>query len=220
MSDAAAAWRDGLTWHPRVTIEKYSRDQVDYARRCGESVKPAYMHLQRHVLTGDLMRLLFREPEDGTVHDEGNGVTAWGMENLARVLTGEAGHPLKPGRAGFGVGSDPAGFDREHAHLSNALSEGPGRSWYRPMDAGYPVVQAGTAAIEGACTFAESEACFAWHEWCWASGPVRPSAHHELAGAYGGGAPVMINRKGHPAGYGVKEPGVAWCFRTVIELRG
>jgi len=212
---------DGVGWHPRVSIEKYSRDQVRWARERGEVPWLRRLALPpRAALTGDLLRLLFREPEDGTVTDEGNGVTFHGLANLALLLTGQGGHPLAEGHAGFGVGCDASEFSREHVRLSNADGEDPARCWYRPMDAAYPCVQAGTTAIEGACTFAETEACFAWHEWGWVSGPGKPQAHHTLTGAYGGQRPVMINRKAHPAGYGVKEIGVAWVFRTVIELRG
>jgi hypothetical protein len=31
---------------------------------------------------------------------------------------------------------------------------------------------------------------------------------------------VMMNRRAHPAGYGVKDPGVAWCFRSEITIGG
>jgi len=87
------------------------------------------------------------------------------------------------------------------------------------MDPGYPR-PSGLTSIEGQATFTETEACFAWHEWCWASGPPEPQAHHALHGAYAGEGAVMVNRKAHPAGYGVKEAGVAWVFRTQIELLG
>jgi hypothetical protein len=201
-----AVAREGLRWYPRIAIEKYSVAQVArFRRRLGGP------------LTGEMLHHVFPEPEDGTLHDEGNGLTVAGLLNLSRVLTGEVtGHPLSPGRAVFGVGSDDTPFDREHVHLSRALGEEPGRSWYRPMDQGYP--RANGLAIEGQATFTESEACFEWREWCWASGPGRPAPHHALHGAYGGEQPVMVNRKASPQGYGLKEPGVAWVFRTVVEL--
>lgn len=200
--------RDGIAWHPVCTIEKYSADQVEWARyHCPEGV----------ALSGRVLRGMCPVPEDGLVTDEGNGVTAGGTGNLALVLTGLGGHPLAPGRAVFGVGSDDTAFSREHVHLSGALGEEPGRSWYRPMDAGYPVVPR-PGVIEVQATFTESEACFDWHEWCTAAGPVTPAPHHSLHGAYGGSPCLMLNRKAHAAGYGEKFPGVAWCFRSEISI--
>ena len=213
-----AAGSDGVRWHPRVTIEKYSPDQVRYAREHGDVPWSKRLGLPlREALHGDLLRLLCREPEDGIIRDEGNGVVSAGAVNLALVLTGAGGHPLAPGRAVFGVGSDAVAFDREHAHLAHVLGEEPGRSWYRPMDRGYPRVT-GPGVIEGQATFTEAEACFAWHEWAWGTGPGRPVPHHSLAGCYGGEQPVMMNRRAHPAGYGVKEAGVAWVFKSEIHL--
>jgi hypothetical protein len=59
-----------------------------------------------------------------------------------------------------------------------------------------------------------------WTGNCWGTGPGRAVAHHSLAGCYGGEQPVMMNRRAHPAGYGVKEAGVAWVFRTEVTLGG
>jgi hypothetical protein len=205
---------EGLRWHPVCTIEKYSADQVRYARRhcLGTPWSP------RH---GDLLRMLFREPEDGIVHDEGNGVTAAGLANLALLLSGTGGHPLAEGHAAFGVGTDAAPFHREQVKLGGADGEGPEHCWYRPMDAGYPRAAVATAGvIEGQCTFAEAEACFTWREWCIAAGPVKPASHYALVHAYGGQFPAMINRKASLAGYGEKTFGVAWVFRCEIRLQG
>jgi hypothetical protein len=218
---------DGLRWHPQVRIEKYSPDQVRWARErlAVESARQGTVLAARlgrpaaPALHGSWLRAAAGLPECGVVYDRGNGVVLGGTANLALVLTGAGGHPLAPGRAVFGVGSDDSAFDREHVHLSHALGEEPGRSWYRPMDAGYPRVRPGApAVIEFQATFAETEACFAWHEWCAAAGEAAPVPHHSLRGAYGGGAHAMMNRKAHPAGYGMKEPGVAWCFRAEITL--
>ena len=201
---------DGISWHPRSVIDRYSPGQVEWTR---------YHHPGETGLTGEMLRRMCPRPEDGQVFDQGNGVTLAGTANLALVLAGAGGYPLVPGRAAFGVGSDAAEFDREHVHLANASGEEPGRSWYRMMDAGYPRVTR-TGVIEGQATFTESEACFEWHEWCWGTGPLLPEAHHSLRGAYAGEQPVMINRKASLQGYGVKEPGVAWVFRTEVTLLG
>jgi hypothetical protein len=98
---------DGISWYPVSAIEKYSADQVRYAREHREV--PGLKRLPpREVLHGDLMRLLFREPEDGTVRDEGNGVTVAGTVNLAMLLSGAGGYPLTEGRAVFGVAGTTA----------------------------------------------------------------------------------------------------------------
>jgi hypothetical protein len=202
------------------TIEKYSTDQVKYAKRCfRETPWPEHLGSPLHPeLHGDLMRGLFREPEDGITRDEGNGVTAAGLANLAQLLSGTGGHPLAEGHAAFGVGTDAAPFHREQVKLGGADGEGPERCWYRPMDAGFPRAAAGV--IEGQCTFAEAEACFTWREWCIAAGPVKPASHYALVHAYGGQFPAMINRKASPAGYGEKTFGVAWVFKCEIRLQG
>jgi hypothetical protein len=199
--------RDGFNWHPVCLIEKYSPDQVSFARRYFSGY-----------LSGDALRGLFigSGPECGTVRDEGNKVTDAGRANLVALLTSTGGHPLAEGRMVFGVGTDPAGFDSGHVHLANATGEEPGTSFYRPMDASYPRVAPGM--VEGQATFSEAEACFDWREWCWGTGAPGPMAHHSLRGAYGGLVPVMLNRKAAPGGYGVKEPGVAWVFRTQVTL--
>lgn len=198
---------DGITWYPMCSIEKYSAAQVARARsRLGPG------------LTGDALRAMFDSgPEGGILFARGNGTTVAGVANLALLLTGVGGHPLAPGRTVFGVGGDAAGFSREHASLSPAAGEKPGQSWYRPMDFGYPVVSR-PGVIEGQATFSEAEACFEWREWCWGTGPGQAAAHYALRGCYGGEQPVMLNRKSHPAGYGSKEPGVAWVFRAEITL--
>jgi len=207
-------YREGLRWYPRSVIEKYSADQVAWARRrTWDSFRPV-------VLTGEYLRAAFRVPEDGLVYDNGNGVTAGGLVNLARVLAGAGGSPLMPGHAAFGVGTDgETEFDREQVQLANAEGEDPGRSWYQPMDPGYPRPGSG-ASIEGQATFTEQAACFEWHEWGWCAGPRQPAAHHRLAHVYGGEMPALLNRKASPVGYGEKVPGVAWVFRTQVELLG
>jgi hypothetical protein len=207
-------YREGVRWYPRSVIEKYSADQVAWARR------RSWDSFRRVPLTGEYLRAAFRVPEDGLVYDSGNGVTAGGLVNLARVLAAAGGHPLAPGHAAFGVGTDgETPFDREQVQLANTSGESPEVSWYQPMDAGYPRPGAG-ASIEGQATFTEQAACFAWHEWCWAAGPVRPVPHHSLQHVYDGAMPAMVNRKASPVGFGLKEPGVAWCFRTQVELLG
>jgi hypothetical protein len=209
---------DAARWHPVSVIEKYSAGQVRYAREHGEVPWSNRFGLPpRVVLTGNLMRLLFREPEDGTVEDQGNGTTVNGTANLALLLTGTGGHPLAEGQAVFGVGSDAGEFDREHVSLGPVAGEEAGRTWYRPMDPGYPRM-CRPGVIEGQATFLEHEACFAWHEWCWGTGPLLATAHHSLRGCYDGNQPVMVNRRAHSAGYGEKLAGAAWCFRTEITL--
>jgi hypothetical protein len=196
----------GLTWHPRSVIRKYSPDQVRYAR------DPRRVHL----LTGDGLAAMFPVPEGGIAADEGNGLTTGGLANLAAVITG-GGHPLAPGRAVLGVGADATGFDPEQVRLAGSGWETPECSYYRPMDPGYPK-PAGPHSLEGQATFTEAEACFEWREWGWAAGPPGVRAHHRLCEAYPAGPPVLVNRKAAPQGYGTKEAGCAWVFKTVIDL--
>jgi hypothetical protein len=213
VSGLSAAQTEGIGWFPRCTVEKYSAGQTRFARAwLRRAALPA------RYLNGSWMRALLGEPEDGCAYDEGNGVVLSGLANLAALLTGY-GYPLEPGRACFGVGTDGQPFNAEHAHLSTADGEAEGRSLYLPMDPGFPRV-AGAVTVEGQATFAEDQACFPWNEWCWATGGGRPKPGHTLRRVYDEGTSVMMNRKAPSQGFGVKEPGVAWCFRTEISFTG
>ena len=215
MSELDSGQREGVGWHPRCAVEKYSADQTRHARAwlARRGAAPRALH-------GSVMRILFDEPEGGIAYDEGNGVVLAGRSNLARLLTGDGGWPLEPGRACFGVGTDGATpFSPEHAHLSMAEGEGEGRTLYLPMDPGFPKV-AGAVVIEGQATFAEDDACFPWNEWCWATGGGHPKPGPVLRRVFDEDTSVMMNHKAPPGGLGVKDPGVAWCFRTVITILG
>jgi hypothetical protein len=83
------------------------------------------------------------------------------------------------------------------------------------MDDGFPVPD-GTA-LAGQATFHEREANFGWREWCWASGEPGLQAGPVLRNCFGGGH-AMLNRRAPQAGFGLKEPGVAWVFRTEITF--
>ena len=214
---------EGIPWHPVSRVEKYSPEQTAWARHrlareagWGRRVLVRALGIAVPALHGDWLRELFAEPECGVACDEGNGVTGAGLVNLALLLTGGGGHPLAPGHAVFGVGTDgETEFTPELVHLAHAPGEGHGRSWYRPMDAGFPA--AGGAAVAGQATFGEREAIFGWREWCWASGEPGLSAGPVLHGCFGGEY-AMLNRRAPEAGFGVKEPGVAWVFRTEITF--
>lgn len=212
MSGLSAGQREGIGWHPRCAVEKYSADQTRWARRwlarAGTPARP---------LNGSWLRAMFPEPECGVARDEGNGVVFAGLANLALLLTGGDGWPLEPGRACFGVGTDPAPFDAEHAHLATAEGEHESRSLYLPMDPEFPRVSE-AVTLQGQATFAEDDACFPWNEWCWATGGGWPRRGHVLRRVYDEGTAVMVNRKAPPNGFGVKDPGVAWCLRTEITL--
>lgn len=212
MSGLSAGQREGIGWFPRCTVEKYSAEQTRWARAWLRRASLPGRHLN-----GSWMRVMFPEPEGGRAYDEGNGVVLSGLSNLAALLIGE-GYPLGPGRACFGVGTDGQAFNAEHAHLSVAEGEAEERSLYLPMDPGFPRV-AGAVTVAGQATFTETQACFPWNEWCWATGGGTPRAGHILRRVYDEGTSVMMNRKAPPQGFGVKEPGVAWCFRTEISFK-
>jgi hypothetical protein len=203
-------------------VEKYSPDQTAWARArleaelgWGRRVLVRALGIAVPVLHGDWLRELFAEPECGIARDEGNRVTEAGLANLALLLTG-GGHPLAPGRTVFGVGTDGETPPSDgHVHLANAPGEGHGRSWYRPMDAGFPVPDG--AALAGQATFSEREANFGWREWCWASGVPGPEPGPVLRSCFDG-EHAMLNRRAPEAGFGLKEPGVAWVFRTEITF--
>jgi hypothetical protein len=208
VTEVQSGRREGIRWFPRCVIAKYSPGQVAWARA----------RLEGRPLDGVLLSEMFREPEEGTVTDSGNGVVASGVANLVLVLTGRGGYPLAPGYAVFGVGSDGhTGFTRDQASLSHAEGEHPERSFYLPMDPGFPGVPR-PGVIEGQATFTERDACFPWREWCWAAGARRPQPHHELSRVFPDGQHAMMNRKASPAGYGTKETGAAWVFKTEIQI--
>lgn len=212
----------GIPWRPVSRVEKYSADQTAWARRrlgaelsWGRRVIVRALGIAVPVLHGDWLRELFAEPECGIACDEGNLVTEVGLVNLALLLTG-GGYPLTPGRTVFGVGTDgETAASPRHVHLANAVGEGHGRSWYRPMDPGFPSPEG--AGLTGQATFTESEANWGWHEWCWASGEPELQPGPVLRQCFGG-EHAMLNRRAPAAGFGLKEAGVAWVFRTEITF--
>ncbi len=209
---------EGIKWHPRVRVARYSAGQARFAQaRLGS------------VLHGDRLRDLFSEPEDGYALDEGNAMTSGGLTNLIALLTGaapsgSAGRPLTLGAGGaaagsacVGVGTDgTTAFAAAQAHLANATGEGAGSSFYQSMDSGYPTLTA-PAQINGQATFQPSDANFDWLEWCWATGAGVPTPGPVLASVYStAGSAAMLNRKIPPSGLGLKRAGAAWIFESTV----
>jgi hypothetical protein len=229
---------EGIHWYPRVTVEKYSEDQTQWALHklrselsWGRKVLAGVLGIGVPVLHGDWLRQLFREPEDGYAHDEGNQMVNGGLTNLINLLTGAtpsgaAGRPLTLGAGGGAAGSPCVGvgidgttaFSVTQTHLANSVGEGSSASWYQSMDTGYPTLTT-PAVVNGQSTFQSGAANFAWNEWCWVSGAGVPTAGYTLAGVYAtAGSGAMLNRKIPPSGLGSKSSGAAWVFATTVTF--
>lgn len=137
---------EGVLWHPRVTVEKYSAEQTDWASRrllmlraqgrrpvlnkvlLGDSKATVRSHRGTGTvedLHGDWLRELFPDgPENGYAKMDGNVLTNVGLTVLIKLLTGAGGtsyYPLAPTSgsnvtAVVGVGTNSSGAGAQATH--------------------------------------------------------------------------------------------------------
>jgi hypothetical protein len=221
--------REVIGWRPRVTVEKYSPDQTDYAlavlhreRSRGRWMRVRRTGLLTPGLHGDWLRELFPAgPEDGYAYSEGNILVNAGLTNLVNLLIGGTGTAVNPLRAGpgsnagaavVGVGSSTTAAAVTDTHLGGDGSAS--TAWYQAMDAGYPNIST-PATINGQSTFGNSNANFVWGEWCWATGAGVITAGGTLSSVYAtAGSVAMLNHKVPAGTLGSKASGASWVFQA------
>ncbi|MCW2901541.1 MAG: RoPhREQ1 gp62, partial [Streptosporangiaceae bacterium] len=147
--------RDGINWHAHARVQKYSDDQVAWARRASGLLEPEGAFLQRHC----------GEPEHGYAEADGNVLVTVGLDAITKLLiaSGSAQAFSGPTRAIVGVGatSTPGTI------ADTALGADGGSAWYQGCDSSNPTQANGVMTC--VATFTTGNGNFAWNEWCWAT---------------------------------------------------
>lgn len=127
---------DSINWNPKVTVEKWTAEQVADAERRGvplSEVKPAEV-----------------------VTDEGNLLTTAGQARLISLLAGAGGQAADATHTLLGVGTSTTAA----AEGDTALN---GTAYYMTPDATYPNVSGDTLTLKA--TYSGSVANHTWQEW-------------------------------------------------------
>lgn len=141
---------DTIRWLPRVRVEKFAQDAVDYVSTHSGILAPS----------GDLITAYGVKPFD-VVELEGNLLTTAGLGRLTSLLTGGGGQALTNTAVRLGVG-DGAGTAAVGDTDLSALA-GSTHRWFQIMDATYPSVAGAVVTFKS--TFATGDGNFAWNEW-------------------------------------------------------
>lgn len=155
---------DAIHWHAFARVDKYSDDQVSWARRRLAGLEPEGRHLHA----------FFAAPEDGYAEADGNLLVTVGLDAITKLLIA-SGSPQAfsgPTRAIVGVGATSTAA----TVADTALGADGGSAYYQGCDSSNPTQASGV--ITTVCTFATGNANFAWNEWCWATctGTITPGA--------------------------------------------
>lgn len=155
---------DVLNWHAFAYVQKYSDDQVAYARRASGIAEPLGVHLQRHC----------GRPEDGYAEADGNLLVTVGLDAVTKLLIA-SGSPQAfsgPTRAIVGVGATATAA----TIADTALGADGGNAFYQGCDSANPTQANGV--ITTVATFTTGNANYIWNEWCWATctGAITPGA--------------------------------------------
>ena len=155
---------DGINWHAHALVQKYSDDQVTWARRASGVAEPEGALLQRHC----------GEPEDGYAEADGNLLVTVGLDAITKLLINTGGPQAfsGPTRAIVGVGATATAA----TIADTALGADGGSAYYQGCDSANPTQANGV--ITTVTTFTTGNANFAWAEWCWATctGSITPGA--------------------------------------------
>lgn len=146
---------DVLTWHARARVDKYSDDQVTWARRQLAGLEPDGRHLHA----------FFAAPEDGYAEADGNLLVTAGLDAITKLLIA-SGSPQAfsgPTRAIVGVGDQSTTAVIGDTHLGGDGAN----AWYQGCDSSNPTQANGV--MTAVATFATGDANFTWEEWCWAT---------------------------------------------------
>lgn len=186
---------DGIQWRSSTLVEKYSPDQVAFARE-----------LLGHEPSGDELRMFCGIPEDG-VHEDptSNLLTTAGLDRISDLIIGAAGQAATATATRLGVGNSTTAAAVGQTDLQ--ASAGSSNRQFKVMDATYP--QAADGVITVKATFGSSEANFVWNEWCIDIGTPTVSDGTTVNA-------VMLNRK--VASLGTKASGASWAFTATVTL--
>ncbi len=187
---------DGIKWLAGAHVDKYSPDQVEYAKlRLGHEPK------------GFELAALFDSPEDGYAESEGNLLTTAGLQRITNLIIGAGGQALASARTAVGVGATATAANV----ADTVLGANTGSAWYQATDSTPTAVN---GVLTFVSTFASADGNFAWAEWsvsAVASAITATATHASL-----GTTPQIINHK--IASLGTKVSGASWVFTATITL--
>lgn len=145
---------DAIHWRAFARVDKYSDDQVAWARNRLAGLEPEGRHLHA----------FFAAPEDGYAEADGNLLVTVGLSLMTNLLIGgTTSGSIKNAQAICGVGATSTA-----ANIADtALGADGGSAYYQQADSTYPSRSSGVITMVS--TFTTGNANFAWAEWCWAS---------------------------------------------------
>lgn len=194
---------DGIKWHPRVHVAKYSP----------ELVRELTEHLGYEPTSEDFARLSV-DPTEVTER-YGNLITTAGLGRITSLITGGGGQAFTNAQGIVGVGATNTAAARTDAALA-----GNGNSttaWYQGIDAsGLSLVTTSFTndTIQAIATYASGNANFAWQEWCFGVCTGTITAGNTFASV--GTSPLLINRA--VQSLGTKVSGAVWVFTGKVTL--
>jgi hypothetical protein len=236
---------EGIKWFPRVTVEKYSPDQSEFAERklreelsWGRRLLVSRWGLERVPgmgllvprIHGDWLRDAFREPEDGFAYSQGNALVAGGLYSMCAYLllgvaaSGANGRAFTNAQTGCGVGTGTTAWAASQTTLVGDTGTASTTSFFQQMDATYPANAGSGVAnggqMNGQVTVASGNGNFNWQEWCWFTASAMtgsPGANAVSLASTTWTNSLMINRWTGTS-LGTKGSGATWVFSTTITL--
>lgn len=191
---------DGLNWMAFAHVDKYSPDQVEFARSKSGLLEPDRAAL-----------LTFVGAPEEEAENAGNLLVTAGLNRITNLIIGGGGAAFNNSQAIAGVGSSSTAATTADTHLGGDGSTT--TAYYQAADATYPTQSNGVITMVD--TFTSSNANFAWNEWCWgiATGTITPGGTFASVGT----SPVMLNHKA-PVTLGTKASGATWVLTTTVTL--
>ena len=198
---------EGLKWHSFALVEKYSKDQTEWAVRKSGIAEPKHNVFARY----------FKNPEDGTAEAKGNVLLDAGLTRICSLITATGGLQAfsSTTSAAIGVGSTSTAEGHTDTTLgaNTTAANGTVGARYQAVDS-TPTLSLGV--MTAISTFAAAAtSAFAWQEWGWVvvgGGSITATATMASLGT----SPVMLNHKTAPVG--TKTSSASWGLTTTVTL--
>jgi hypothetical protein len=191
------AREESLLWSPRIRVDKYSPDQVEYAvRKIGRQRAPQ----------GDDFARLGIAPDE-VAEAEGNLLTTAGLTRITSLIIGGGGQAATNTAARIGVGDSTTAAAVGDTDLGAAA--GSTHRWFQVMDATYPTVSAGVMTFRSTFGTADGNFTAGWQEFGIDIGtPTVSSANTVNA--------TLLNHK--IVSLGTKVSGATWTCTATISI--
>jgi len=179
---------DGIKWHPKVRIDKYSPEQIK-----------VWTEFLGHEPTSVDFADWEIEPESVTELD-GNQLVSVGLTRIRDLILGTGATGITSTSARIGVGNGTAGFSAAHVDLQGASKR------FNILDSLTP----GTSKFTAVATFGTGDANFAWEEWCI---DIKNTGSATSGNTIND---VLLNRK--VGSQGTKASGAVWVFTVDVTI--